>query len=918
MAKARKQGVQADTNSADFDEVYSREIDEINKRRKKLDRPEIKPPVKAVLNRSFGGLLGSLFGGGAKKDEKPIYKRSVNANLVGLALSGGGIRSASFCLGAVQALEVEGAIKRVDLLSTVSGGGYTGASMTAAMTSGEGLFPFPSTLESDEPGPLKHIRDYSNFLIPNGWVDLLASGAIYLRGIVINIVVLLPWLLILAALTILCNPSRGDLLRPGVIANFILRLCNTALDAFHVPPLREQGFGAFTITVILLAVLILLLLAGGFHLIERVEAFCRKLNSDSKATDDPKNKKPRADAKKKESKSEKQRAFSETGSVWTRIIGVAFLITAVVAVCEFQTFVLDAKFKASDTTATLSAEIANSIVALVVSLGTIFGFFARTFESWIKSASQDPRRIKQLRAFVAKAAILIGAAVVPVLLWLGYFFLTYWGIADPSNIPAAKALHGLADWMIGGRELLVFIGARMGANWQVPLMYLLIAVGLLLVSHLLDPNRNSLHRLYRDRLSKAFLFDLSKYRLADTMREAMSRLFQVSEKPNILTRIWRYFTGEPERDDLAQNDFVKLSKLSAEHAPYHIINTALNIQNSKYVNRRGRNADFFILSPQFVGSAATRYVKTTDMESVHSDLDLATAMAISGAAISSNMGSSTIRPMTPTLTALNIRLGFWLRNPNWRDMHLSIVKRIVDWLNLYFFAEMFGLLREDSWRVYLTDGGHVENLGIYELLQRQCRLIIAVDAEADPEMNFPSFVKLQRYARIDLGVIIDLPWRRLRAVTKDVGSLIAKTGGPARAETRKGPHCVVGRIRYPTGFGYLVYVKSSLTGDENDYIQDYKRRYDRFPHETTGDQFFTEEQFEVYRALGFHAMSGFTNGNEEVPTYWDRIIERGNTPPMYARPSAPQNGQVIGTIRQLLGLRPLRRTRRRLARRRRR
>jgi hypothetical protein len=73
-----------------------------------------------------------------------------------------------------------------------------------------------------------------------------------------------------------------------------------------------------------------------------------------------------------------------------------------------------------------------------------------------------------------------------------------------------------------------------------------------------------------------------------------------------------------------------------------------------------------------------------------------------------------------------------------------------------------------------------------------------------------------------------------------------------------GPHVAVGCIDYGAGkSGWLVYVKSSLSGDENDYIRDYARRFPRFPHETTGDQFFSEEQFEVYRALGFHAMYGF-------------------------------------------------------------
>jgi hypothetical protein len=73
----------------------------------------------------------------------------------------------------------------------------------------------------------------------------------------------------------------------------------------------------------------------------------------------------------------------------------------------------------------------------------------------------------------------------------------------------------------------------------------------------------------------------------------------------------------------------------------------------------------------------------------------------------------------------------------------------------------------------------------------------------------------------------------------------------------KGPHCAIGEISYPSGRkGILIYIKSSLTGDENDYVFHYRKRYSRFPHETTVDQMFSEEQFEAYRALGYHAAFG--------------------------------------------------------------
>ena len=164
------------------------------------------------------------------------------------------------------------------------------------------------------------------------------------------------------------------------------------------------------------------------------------------------------------------------------------------------------------------------------------------------------------------------------------------------------------------------------------------------------PNANSLHRLYRDRLSKAFLFDPKFYADGGPAR------------------------NEPSLDqghDFLPLDDEKLSKLlnpgyppSDEQrlvSPYHLINTALNIQGSDFANRRGRNADFFVFSPLHVGSEATGYAGTAEFEKAAPGLDLATAMAISGAAASSNMGANSIRPLTPTLALLNVRLGYWLR-----------------------------------------------------------------------------------------------------------------------------------------------------------------------------------------------------------------------------------------------------------------
>jgi hypothetical protein len=353
-------------------------------------------------------------------------------------------------------------------------------------------------------------------------------------------------------------------------------------------------------------------------------------------------------------------------------------------------------------------------------------------------------------------------------------------------------------------------------------LYIGFAIIFLTLALFLRPNANSLHPLYRDRLGKAFLF---------------------KPRPTL------------QKDEELEPQRLRLSDLSGKYGPYHLINTALNIQNSATANRRGRNADFFMLSPKFVGSESTGYVTTKKIEQIATGLDLATAMAVSGAAASSNMGADSIKALTPTLALLNIRLGYWLRNPlrvgnsqNWSFKYRNI------WANFYFLVELFGLLNEHRKSVYLTDGGHIENLGLYELLKRHCQVIIVIDAEADPQMAFGSFNSLVRYSRIDLGLEIDLPWQQIAKQSLETGKAINEKGDTKKS---KGPHCGIGQITYPTGRKcILVYIKSSLTGDESDYVFHYKKRYSAFPHETTLDQMCSEEQFEAYRALGYHAVYG--------------------------------------------------------------
>jgi hypothetical protein len=332
---------------------------------------------------------------------------------------------------------------------------------------------------------------------------------------------------------------------------------------------------------------------------------------------------------------------------------------------------------------------------------------------------------------------------------------------------------------------------------------------------LLNVNLTSPHRLYRDQLAKTFV---ARYDGDDT--------------PKLLTEI-------------------NLKGL----APYHLINTAVNLPSSAAAALRDRKCDFFFFSKHWCGSPSTGYAPTSEWRMNKNPPDLASAMAISGAAVSSRMGLSTLPTLSALLTFLNVRLGFWIKNP-----------RRCSWFKvpgfLCLLREMLGLfMSERSAWLNLSDGGHIENMGVYELLRRRCKFIVCVDGEADPDFTFPGFMTLVRHAQIDFGVEIDAKLDDLRP---DPKTKLSQT------------HCGLFRVHYPRlddapkGEGLLLYLKLSVTGNEPELVRRYRLVNPEFPHQSTLDQFFDQEQFEAYRQLGVHVCEGLflpavTRGKNGAP-----------------------------------------------------
>lgn len=732
------------------------------------------------------------------QEREKAQKPSANFGLVGLALSGGGIRSATFNLGVLQALHKHKIFQNIDYLSTVSGGGYIGSCLSSLYATGwTNPFPFEHTTGKREGRAVQHLREYSNYLAPKTFLDRLRLPALVPRGIIINFLIVMPYVLLATVLTALILPPE--------VKSFSSPFLN-GISSF----LKDWFEGVYTFLASWLPwdrFLITQLFAALFLL------GCVTYPVGQSLSD----------------------VFGQ--STWSRrnvatyMLGIGLLLIGIAAVIEAQSLAIsyfnehaqDILPKFLEFLNLLLGNDQNNDLNSVTLMGLIIGIVGALFSGKLAGKAFESPAKPTLRSrtsqVTAKAAFYTVALIGPLVFWVIYLNLSRWVVFEPAVPSAIVRRIGDLGHLIAGPGLLY-------ADYVV-FGYILLGFIIFIPTRLfVDVNRTSLHNFYRDRLSKAYLFGPAP---------------RSREKP------------------MPHNDKQRLSTLDTKHAPYHLINAALNIQYSKTNNLRGRNAEFFIFSKKYVGSELTGYCKTKDLEErFDPHVNLGTAMAISGAAASPNMGKGTKKPMVFILAMLNIRLGYWLINPRRVVARRSsaIVDKSVRFVSrvgpLYLLKEMFSRLNERGRFVNLSDGGHVENLGLYELLRRRCKYIIVCDAEADPLMKFTSLAHVMRLARIDMGIQIDFD-ADLKQIRKD------ESGQSER-------HCAFGRIDYGNDeIGELLYIKSSVTGDEVEYIREYRVQNPDFPHETTGDQFFDEAQFEAYRALGYHIVNRLIQGEDASP-----------------------------------------------------
>lgn len=868
-----------------------------------------------------------------------LAKGLFHQKLTALCLSGGGIRSASFCLGVLQALAQRRLLARFDYLSTVSGGGYIGAWLTAwASRDGWNMSRVEERLGGrKEPEQVGNLRDFTNYLTPRAGLmsaDTWVGVATLARNLVLNWTLFLPLFLLTVAIPKFVAALYEELARqpslpadaPGhehfvrllLIVSGVLYglaelfisvellktqsykvdeaaaaearnagLINESALSTNGKPSSRKSYGAGNVLVALTVVCLVAasacvatsvltemkltltplhaLIFGICGAAVWLAAFLVACVATLRLRRRPAARAAPGAAILDEAKQDFAK-LTAARTIGGAAFGVALLVGFVLLggwvadtkddryaiVCGVLIFIvahlvggtafsaLSSRISRMDDALEWSARAAGWLIAagvawafyatlvlldprdafgyaqdwgnqLLLGLGGLSGLAAALFGYSRKSYLDKDAKTGRKNGFDWSAVALLSAIVFFVVLVLecSYFFDKVVFGAPFAEIIAARCLEPL--------HLDAFL-----------LAFIILGFWTLLASWFVNVNKFSLHGFYRNRLIRAYL------------------------GASNLARVPNAFTGfDPD-------DNIDMAKLHAGK-PLLMINMTLNLARGDKLAWQERKASSFSVSPIAAGNPALGY---RPAEEYGQAISLGTTMAISGAAVSPNMGYHSSPVLTFVMTLFNARLGWWLGNPR-REAWKLIGPRQAFWA---FLMELFGYTTDANRFIYLSDGGHFENLGIYEMLLRRCRTIVAIDAGCDADLKFDDLGNLVRKARIDFGVEINFK----EPVPPIDGCSPMRLGLVNRPHAmREAPYCIVGEISYPgiEETGALIYIKAAIHGDEPEDVWSYAAAHEEFPHESTGDQFFSESQFESYRRLGLYIGAHVFGGNGEPKSH---------------------------------------------------
>lgn len=939
-----------------FQQVWAEELDDIEKLRKQ----------RGVQGRPF--------------NSEKVLSRALDARLLGLSLSGGGVRSATFNLGLLQGMAKHGVLRRVDYLSTVSGGSYIGGWLTAWIKRHsfdkveEHLKDETSDPRCTELQPISFLRDYSSYLTPENGLfsaDTWTAGMTWARNTLLNLIVLVSalaalllaprllddfiegftaWLSgsghlqeeVVTLIAVGCQfliiyrvgrnlklfgknrltgdhhenlaPGFGDtawdiqrfIVLPAFISAWFCANRLRALASENAGFFSTHAAGVGVMITVCFTLLVYLQVRGGF-----IQCYLRETRNTTL--------------------NKRMAIFLCVLLPFIVACIKASLLYGVYALFRYWAIVDPVSFNTHSAVWGIPLLLADFSICIGIHIGLMgrnlpddrrewwsgvaaylgiyaFGilalFSAAFYGPWLviewvrnpgsfqwggpgvilawvlttgagviaaKSGESKKGNVEDIKQSLTSRAI---TAVAPYVFMIGLFVL----VSSALHILMFKAQWALAQVACGpqrhGRLCdAVSIGVATSIDLkalpkgyfdQVEFISLSIEVAFFAIllfvtwwmSRAVNINEFSMHHFYRNRLIRTYLG---------------ASHCSTDRRPNRLTGF--DMTDDVLMASLRPECESGLREFQKPYSgPYPIFNAALNLVHGERLSWQERKATSFIFSPRFCGYDYLSKAGTPSVlplrpagyrpSSVYAYPDggihLGTAMAISGAAASPNAGSHTSSAMAFLLTVLNVRLGWWMGNPR-HDM---------SWRRsgprhglMYLIRELFGSADDRQRHVYLSDGGHFENLGVYELVRRRCSVIIASDAEEDHKFSFDGLGGVIRKCFVDFGVRIDIDLKDIR---------------PKDGEAYSSQHWASGLIHYPEGWtGTLIYVKASLMGDEPADLQTYLASHREFPHQSTTNQFFEESQFESYHRLGLHVAKDVFHSRSLGDCEWQGVpIER--------------------------------------------
>ncbi len=859
---------------------------------------------------------------------------------VGLALSGGGIRSATFSLGLAQALAAKRLFPQIDYLSTVSGGGYTGAflgslflprtadlavpdplprasrqdaaeSALAAAERTERLLTDPpnataASIGGGAPGgqtaifhPMRWLRENGRYLTPSGAKDLLYMTAFYLRSLVGVHYVL--------ALALIGAVVAVYLVRIG------LHVAGQAIGGGIAPRLDGLDWDLAVVgdalawwwSPILWLVPLVAAAAGGPLVLAYWLVF------------------------------RQERAGRLSAEEWTIRLGPYWLLVAAVAfgvvLARFDRWdnpvVLLLGYGAYLAIATLLAQrlwIARmlapgedwtytsavararlkltqalttvlALLAAIAACGLVDSFGQTLFVAWLRNRPGELAALAAGGGAIAVALALarkLGEAVAAdATAWKKRLArlrsLAALVVAVAALVAIAALLAAFVQWVVWSpwlADLRVKPQARLAAGHFALLIGVALAWALLAAlvrENVGFVNNSTFHRFYCARLVRTFLGAANFRRLA-RFHEALNALLANRAEARAL------FVSESHPDDeVALRSYYAGSSAGPLHLICATVNETLS-QTSNLVREDrkgvalavgplGINVDdrFYRwaqpaheigtrlhvadvpVPPEAAGNDAR---EDFDRQTRCERLALGAWAAISGAAVSTGMGRLSAKGFSMLAWLVNARLAYWwVPAAKMSTQQRESVWKTFDLVWQELTGRFYGR-RGLCWN--LSDGGHFDNTGVYELLRRRAALVICADNGADPDYRFGDVQNLARRARIDFGAEIEfLQEAELAAFVERVGhaqaahwfGTIEQFGDPARRGER---FALAARVRYAPGTdglargALLIFVKPALPDFAAPDVKLYARGQPAFPQQPTGDQFFDEAQWESYRKLG--------------------------------------------------------------------